>query len=155
LTDRITSEWTDTLAEAFGNTHSIANAVIAEEMYYQFAIRTYADVQYMPSDRSFQTRGIDLLVKQASWPRFYAVDVKANMHGIKFWIDNRESGWLRNPQKRTDIIVHIDVDSKHALQYTRQDMIVRLNSYSLKRDFIGATIFGPIVHGISEQFELE
>lgn len=126
--NRITNKWTKTTAEAFGDTASARKGVLAEELYHDYALRVYDEVQYFPEDYKMQIKGIDFLIKKDRWYRAYGVDVKGNMSEKgTFCVENTPDGWLRNIKKQNDRVCHICVETRWAIEYDRNDMIIYLD----------------------------
>lgn len=70
--ERLTSKWTQTLGEAFGESGRLGTK--GELLAKQILESLGFEVTHHPADRELQTGGIDLFVEQ------HPFDVKANLH---------------------------------------------------------------------------
>ena len=150
MAGRITSQWTADLKGAFGDTPQIRNAIKGEHMWEQFATRTYSKVINHSSDKSKQTAGVDFTIYSESRP--ITVDVKANMRWGYFYVENGAHGWLRNLNKKTDCIVHIEVRNGWVCEYDRQDMIAYLDSKGYKQDLVRLSSFKEGIQGFVRKY---
>lgn len=126
MSERIVHEWQPSLKKAF-NTRSSEKGERAEELFKQYAISKYYKVIHLDADREKQNEGIDFLIlKNEIDSHHIRVDVKANLFRENFYIDNWNSGWLRT--KKSDLIVHIDIDNHQAIEYNRKLMLERMDS---------------------------
>lgn len=151
---RITNKWTDTLEGAFGNTEQIKKAVQGEQLWEQFAIRTYDEVINHSKDKNKQIQGADFSIKKDSWSRYYTVDVKSNMKYGHFYIENTANGWLRNPKKTTDRIVHVDVSNGYICEYDRKDMIRYLDSNNIKDELVRMSSFDVDIQEFTKRYNI-
>lgn len=136
MMNRITRKWTADLKGAFGNTPQISKAMRGEQFWEQFAKNTYDEVINHSSDRAKQTAGIDFTIKKETWHRPITVDVKSNMEHGYFYVENNEDGWLRNKNKKTVRIVHLEVDSGWICEYDRTAMIEYLDKNGIKEPLV-------------------
>lgn len=139
---------------AFGDTEQIKKAVQGEQLWEKFALRTYDEVINHSSDRKKQIQGADFSIKKDSWSRYYTVDVKSNMKGGYFYIENTQDGWLRNPRKTTDRIVHVDVSTGYICEYDRKDMIRFLDANNISQELIRMNSFDPKIKLFSKKYNI-
>ena len=86
MSDRITSKWTKTVFEAFGNKPNVYKGVKAEELIYNYLKRVYNKVTWFHDNREKQIKGIDFEFKKDSWKYSYTADVKGNMRYRRFFV---------------------------------------------------------------------
>lgn len=116
MSKRLTTEWTDTLPEAFGETGVKGDA--GEQFLCEVFENWGWEYKWHRDDKDLQTRGIDITFKNPSWHNSYTCDVKANMseHGTilvyKDWLYGGES----------DRIFHVNVDTGWFCWYDRAQM---------------------------------
>lgn len=136
MAGRITTQWTADLKGAFGDTPQIRNAIKGEHMWEQFATRTYDQVINHSSDRLKQAAGVDFTIKKNIWKFPVTVDVKSNMRGEYFYVENNATGWLRHASKRTVRIVHVEVCSGYICEYDRIKMIDYLDAKQYRESLV-------------------
>jgi len=136
MAERITNKWTKDLKGAFGDTQQIKKAIKGEQMWERYARGKYASVINHSADRSKQTAGVDFTITGRSLPNPVTVDVKANMKWGFFYVENNPTGWLRNSNKITDWIAHIDIHRGYVCEYSRVDMIAYLDEKGYKQDLV-------------------
>ena len=118
VSDRITSKWTETTAEAFGDSEFTRKGDVAEKLAYDYLKRVYDEVEWNRDKRDKQIVGKDFEFKKKEWRYSYSVDVKGNLHDGKFlvYIDEIED-------KLNHRMMHIDVTSGRAVEYSRDSML--------------------------------
>jgi len=122
MTDRLTRRWTKTAGEAFGQSGfkgrqgELLVASILEEQSIPF--------QDFEEEKHQQVSGVDLQVGT------HSLDVKSNLNGGVFFIEVNSNGWLFNPKKTSDIIIHVDVKTSECIWYTR-----KAAQASIRRDY--------------------
>lgn len=110
LNNRITDKWTDTTAEAFGDTPAVRKGRAGELFVIKVLSSWGWDVIDYENDKSYQVKQIDIGFKSPDWYNYYTGSIKANMddYGYIFvydeWIHktkadrifhcNPETGWL-------------------------------------------------------------
>ena len=154
MADRITKKWTKDLKGAFGDTQQIRNAIKGEQMWEQFARRTYSEVINHSSDKSKQTAGVDFTIKKSTWKFPITVDVKANMKWGYFYVENNPTGWLRNPNKQTIRIVHIEVRNGYICEYDRKEMIDYLDRKEYKEDLVKLSSYRTDLKGFIRKYPI-
>lgn len=156
MNERITDKWTQTTAEAFGDTENVQKGLKAELMYYEYAKRVYPEVEYFPNDYKMQVKGVDFTIKKPNWKRPYNVDVKGNMNEKgTFNVDNKPDGWLRSTKKITDRICHVCVESGWATEYDRKDMVSWIDITNQKNhEYIYISSFDENIQAIVRRFKL-
>lgn len=127
--DRITNKWTKTTKEAFGDNPKTRKGYIAEEMIFKYLSRVYKWVTWYEEDFDKQSAGIDFRFKAEGWRNFYTADVKANLSKGKFFVYPDEIN-----HKRNDRMIHVDIDTESAIEYSRESVLSYLNNKSLKKD---------------------
>lgn len=121
MTDRLTSKWTSTAAEAFGA--SGAKGDRGE----QFMCEVYSswgwEFEHFPSSFAHQVGGVDFSFRKPEWANFYTADIKSNLDQYgNFYVETNDDGWLFNPQKVSDRIWHVNPDTGWMAWYDRKEM---------------------------------
>ena len=128
MSDRLTSAWTSTTAEAFGDTPAVRLGREGELAVLN-EVKSWDGWEALDheQDQKLQVQGIDISVKKSTWQRFYTVDVKTGGSYLDFYgtivIDVNEDGWLFNPKKTSDRVWHVNLDTGWMAWYDRKDMI--------------------------------
>jgi hypothetical protein len=112
MTDRLVPYWTKTAAQAFGATGAKGRQ---GELVVRDVLCAHFSVIDPEADRHLQVAGVDLIANGVT------LDVKANLHGGWFYIEQDPHGWLFNSRKTSDLIVHVDAASNSVVWYTRSD----------------------------------
>ena len=126
--DRITSKWTASTIEAFGDNPNVRLGRAGEEAVLN-EVKSWAGWETLDheEDYALQLQGIDISVKKDTWSRFYTVDVKTGRSYLDEYgtikLDLTESGWLLNPKKTSDRVWHVNLDTGWMAWYDRKDMI--------------------------------
>lgn len=131
MNNRITSEWTPTLEEAFGESGTKGRE---GELFVKNAILSWGwEVRDNESNYEEQVAGQDLWIKAPTWKNFYSIDVKANMgeHGV-FPIVIEQ--WM-NPKKLNDRFWHVNVDTGWMAWYSREEMQYYIMANNIKENF--------------------
>ena len=127
MSDRITNQWTPTLAEAFGNNENVqlgrqGELDVLEEIN---SWGGYSTIDH-EADFALQKAGIDISLKKHNWARYFTVDVKTGTsyqddYGtIK--IDMNLDGWFLSKEKTSDRIWHVNPNTGWMTWYDRKDM---------------------------------
>jgi hypothetical protein len=127
MSERITNQWTPTLAEAFGDSPNIDLGRRGELTIFNL-INSWFGYTATDHEADFkkQKAGIDLSIYKEGWARPFTIDVKtgasyqSNNGTIK--IDMSPDGWLYNPEKTSDRIWHVNLDTGWYTWYDRKDM---------------------------------
>lgn len=154
---RKNSEWMETLEEAF-DAHDVRvqKGKEAEDLYESWATKKYQEVINYSKERTEQNAGVDFSFYKAGWKRPYTVDIKGNATKRHITLDNREDGWLRNPNKTSDRICHVDVKHGWATDYRRYEMIEHLDKYDVpKIENLRICIFDDEFKGILHRYNLK
>lgn len=155
MSDRVTSKWTETTTEAFGNTPEVRKGLVAEQMYYEWASKVYDDVKDHSKDKSNQVKGFDFSIWKKTWKNYYGVDVKGNMYANgSFYVENQSFGWLRNPKKKSDRIVHICPETGWAIEYDRKKMIEHIDSNNLTGEKLLLSSFDKDIKPLVRKFKV-
>jgi hypothetical protein len=109
--ERLTSQWTATAELAYG--HTGVRGRIGEVMLRKMLIDNNLPARDFERERVEQLRGIDIESNG------HTIDVKSNLHDGVFFIEVDPAGWLFNPNKTSEIIVHIDIATSDVVWYTR------------------------------------
>lgn len=113
MSERLTPHWTRTLEEVYGSYG-------LKGRYGEVLVRNVLSENAIPArdfeeNKQQQVSGVDIETKS------HTLDVKANLQDSVFFIEVDAAGWLFNPVKISDLIVHIDVASQECVWYTRSD----------------------------------
>lgn len=111
MSGRLANHWTDSLAQAYGESGERGRA--AELLVMDILKRNGIDFVEYESDYQQQVAGIDLISNGLS------IDVKGNFYKGHFYIENGPAGWLFSPNKKSDIILHIDPSTEEIVWYYR------------------------------------
>ena len=130
--DRITKKWTKTTKEAFGDNPETRKGYLAEQMVFKYLSSAYKWVTWFEDSFDKQKAGIDFQFKKQGWANFYTADVKANLCKGKFFVYPDE---IRN--KSNDRMIHVDVDTGYAVEYSRESMISYTKNLPLSLDSKG------------------
>jgi hypothetical protein len=117
-----------TLEQKFGKVGALGAK--GEELFYQYAIRTYDEVYWYQNDMKQQVKGVDFKFKKLAWQFLYSADIKANMKGKfingkyygTFVVEANNHGWIKNPKKTSNRIIHLDIENLFYLEYSRDVM---------------------------------
>ena len=121
MSERLTSDWTDTSEQAFGKTGAKGDA--GEAFLMKVFDKWGWEYNHSPSNKNLQLKGIDISFKDPSWAYFYSADVKSNLNrkGI-FYVETDSRGWLFNSSKTSDRIWHVNPDTGWMAWYGRSAM---------------------------------
>ena len=136
MSKRITGKWTETTTEAFGDDKRIQRGIKAEKLYYNYAKENYFKVIHHDSDRDKQNQGIDFEVWQNNLSKSpIGIDVKGTLFSDgAFVVENSPEGWIRNPKKKNDKVVHLNTEDMRAIEYDRESMIRYLDEVVKSED---------------------
>ena len=126
ISKRLTSRWTTTAEEAYGNTGKQGRS--GELWLAAFLRNKNYNVEDCESSKENQLKGVDLTISGNSLFRSYTIDVKTNLQNDgTFFIETNERGWLFNPNKTSDCIWHVNPDTKNMIWYSRKKMKNAIN----------------------------
>lgn len=111
MSARLTKYWTQTTEEAYGM--SGMKGRYGEVLFFQMLERENISAKDYEDQRAKQLAGVDIEAGK------YTIDVKANLEDGVFFIEVDPKGWLFNPKKISDVIVHIDVATQSVVWYMR------------------------------------
>lgn len=128
--DRLTTEWTETLDEAFGATGTkgrIGEEFLCKvfEQWGWFYLRHESDYQK-------QIDGIDIEFKKPSWFGYYTCDVKNNMNEYGTFFVHKD--WLF--KVKSDRIFHVNPDTGWITWYGVDEM---RKVYDTNKDYMVIT----------------
>jgi len=123
VSERITSKWTESVLDAFGDKPNVTKGVKAEELIHNYLKGVYNKVTWFHNKRDKQVKGIDFEFKKDSWKNSYTADVKGNLKNGKFFVYIDE---IRN--KSNHRMIHVDTETGWAVEYDRESMINYLDS---------------------------
>ena len=116
--NRLTSAWTKTTAEAFGDNENVRNGNLAEEMIFNHFTKIYDFAQRNESDRQLQLEGKDITFGFNRWARPYHADVKYNGYDYTFKIDVQKL-----LTSKADRWIHANHNTGWYAMYDRNNMI--------------------------------
>lgn len=153
MTDRITNKWANNIEEAFGLDSRVRRGKEAEDRYFLWSKKNYDNVISWEKDQEKQNMGIDFTIFKKKWKsEGYTVDVKSNLKKKFFKIDNRPNGWLRHPEKKSDRIVHVDLERGWCVDYRREEMIKLLDSLNIPHEeHIVWNLFDPKMKEVAKK----
>lgn len=122
VSDRVTSKWTRSVLDAFGDKPNVRKGVKAEELVHSYLKNVYSKVIWFHDRRDKQLQGIDFEFKKDSWKNSYTVDVKGNMSDDTFFVYPDEI-----KDKVNHRMIHVDIDTGRAVEYDRKSMLDYLN----------------------------
>lgn len=121
MANRLTNEWTKTAEGAFGATG--ARGLIGEKLVTQALRDMGCEVELYEDDYQMQVAGIDVEVRTCDGVFVYNADVKANMKSTgAFCVEIDSNGWLFNPKKTSQKIIHVNPTTGWMAIYDRKDM---------------------------------
>jgi len=121
LSNRLTKDWTKTTELAYGYTGKVGRT--GEQWLAEILKERGYDVFDHEESHQQQVQGIDLTINGLNLSRPYTIDVKSNIKDDgTFFIEVSEKGWLRNPQKISDCIWHVNPNTKQTARYSRKKM---------------------------------
>ena len=112
MSERLTTQWTNTAEEAFGE--SGAKGRIGELLILNTLQEQSIPAVDLEEDKRKQVRGLDIQTEK------YSLDVKTNLHEGTFFIEVDPLGWLFHHSKISDIIIHVDPITKEVVWYHRE-----------------------------------
>ena len=115
--NRITSEWTKTTTEAFGDNEATRKGNRAEKTILEYFRKIYDFAYRNEEDKDLQVEGKDITFGKDSWYRPYNVNVKGNMKDYSFSVDIPKI-----MKESTDRWLHYDEKSKFYAMYDINDM---------------------------------
>lgn len=119
---RLTSRWTETAAEAFGE--SGAKGEAGERWLAEVLRARGCHVATFGCDYQMQVAGIDMIVDDR-----IQIDVKNNLKQNQFYVEATRTGWLFNPKKTSDTICHVNPKTGQTVCYERAKMQKHLARY--------------------------
>lgn len=131
MSDRLTTEWTPTLEQAFGEPGVKGRK---GELFVKEAILSWGwEVKDNENNYEEQLAGHDLWIKAPTWKNFYSIDVKANMSEYGALPVFTEE-WM-NPNKSNDRFWHVNVDTGWMAWYSREEMQHYIMKNNIKENF--------------------
>lgn len=124
MAERLTPRWTNTAEEAFGE--SGAKGRTGELLILNMLREQSIQSEDLEEDKVRQVRGVDIQTEK------YTLDVKANLRQGSFFIEVDPLGWLFHPSKTSDIIIHVDVETKDVIWYHRKDAQAKIRINMLR-----------------------
>lgn len=132
---RLTTKWTKTLEEAFGE--SGRKGRLGEQMLLKYLASTGHEIIDHEQDYNMQLSGIDVSFKKPSWNRFYTGDCKSNLRDDNsFYIEfskqsggKKKKGWLFTC--KADRIFHVNTKTKRICYYDLSQLRQRLADYNI------------------------
>jgi hypothetical protein len=120
--NRLVPHWTETLEEAYGKTGALGRE---GELWLINEIRSWGwDVMDFEDNKGRQLKGHDIAIRKPTWFKSYTVDVKNNLRNDgSFVVDTTLKGWLRNENKTSDRIWHVNTKTGWMAWYDRKEMI--------------------------------
>jgi len=115
---RLTTRWTDTLEEAYGEP---GRRGTLGELFVVDTIRGWGwGCTHHESPRDKQIAGIDIEFRKPDWARSYTADVKTNIDRYgSFYVETNSNDWLFNRGKTSDRIWHCNPDTGWMAWYSR------------------------------------
>jgi hypothetical protein len=140
MTQRLTTNWTPTAGLAFGATGEYGDA--GEIYVKQFLENHGFIVDLFSADKQKQEAGTDIQITFSNlcFDFTTTADVK---HNIKYdtytkrWnfaVDVRPYGWLFDPKKTSEWIIHVNVRERMIAVYRRCDMIEHLRNVQFTKE---------------------
>jgi len=132
MSERLTSEWTDTTEEAYGASGKKGRI---GELFMKKVFESWGwAVEDCEDDKSLQTKGIDLYFKAPTWHNKYSCDVKSNMSKYgSFFV---YADWLFNPKHINDRYFHVNPDTGWVAWYGTEEMKTWYKANARGSDYI-------------------
>lgn len=86
---------------------------LGEVLFFKILLENDLPVRDFEEEKRHQVQGIDIESNN------HTIDVKSNLVDGKFFIEVDAAGWLFNPNKTSELIVHLDVASHEIVWYFR------------------------------------
>lgn len=124
MTDRLTTEWTKTSEQAFGESGRVGD--LGEHRLVQIIRHIGFRVEHYTDNRTKQNQGIDIEAFDGDHP--LTIDAKTNlkynqyMRDFVFYVECERDGWLFNPKKKSNMFIHFSLDNELMVLYNRKDM---------------------------------
>lgn len=115
---RLTSAWTDTVTEAFGDTEQVRKGSTGEKFMCKVFDKWGWEWRLNESDRKAQNEGKDIEFRSPKWANFYSGDVKNNMDNYGTF--EIHENWLFKVE--CDRIFHVNPDTGWVVWYSVEDM---------------------------------
>ena len=129
---RLTPKWTKTTTEAFGDTQSVRNGNLAEEMIFNDFTKIYDFAQRNESDRQLQLEDKDITFGWNRWARPYYAGVKYNGSSKDFRIKIEDL-----LESQADRWVHANPTTGWYAMYDRKVMIEHIKKLGkLKETYV-------------------
>lgn len=133
-TGRLTSKWTPTLGEAFGERGERGR--LGEMYLLQYLRATGHEVIDHEGDYKSQLKGIDVSFKKPQWARYYTGDCKANLRSdgsfiiefFKFSGGRRRQGWYYTC--KADRVFHVNIKEQWICYYDINQLRERLAKFN-------------------------
>lgn len=123
MSDRLTSDWTETLEEAFGE--SGVKGTKGELIACEILDCLYIDYTYEPSNKAIQTSGIDIFIGKDG------VDVKGNLHSNKTVVAVEYPKLIKSKARWW---MHVNLSNPdHFIMYEVKDMIEYINTHDIPK----------------------
>lgn len=121
MSERLTKEWTPTLAEAFGESGDKGEK---GELFVKAVMESWGwEVKHHKEDFQKQISGQDLEFKSPRWYSWYTADVKHNLDDYgSFYVETEDNGWLFNDRKVSHRIWHCNENTGWMAWYDREAM---------------------------------
>lgn len=146
--DRLTSQWTATLDEAYGEMGTKGR--LGEEFVADVLTKWGYDVNLHTDDKGMQVSGIDITFRKPGWFKSYTADVKTNLNESSvFTVETTPTGWLFGQNKKSDRIWHCNVEKRTMAWYGRGDMKQFVLQLSLSEEckYITISPYSVYVYG--------
>lgn len=111
MSDRLTPLWTKDAEGAFGESGAKGRA--GEVLVLNKLREQSIPAIDFEEDKLKQVRGLDIQTDR------FSLDVKANLHKGRFFIEVDPQGWLFHFSKTSNLIVHVDITTEEIVWYTR------------------------------------
>lgn len=125
MSDRLTPLWTKDAEGAFGESGAKGRA--GEVLVLNKLREQSIPAIDFEEDKLKQVRGLDIQTDR------FSLDVKANLHKGRFFIEVDPQGWLFHFSKTSNLIVHVDPDSEEVVWYKRDDARSHIRHSTLRQ----------------------
>lgn len=128
--NRLTDEWTETAAEAFGDTGKRGRD---GELFVKGYLESLGfNVIDNEGDYETQVSGQDLIFTIND--KHHSVDVKSNLTDNNvFYVEIEPTGWLFNSRKTSNLICHVNPRKGNMFWYSRANMKSYITSLDLTK----------------------
>lgn len=120
MSERLTPEWTETAAQAYGETGQKGDL---GEQFFKEWLEGRGHTARLTPDHESQVQGIDIEIYVDGKSLHTTADIKNNLNASgSFAVETADSGWLFQERKTSWLIVHVNPAKNQVVVYPRRLM---------------------------------